>query len=160
MRDAALWVSRSICRSVLLGGLIVGISACSPFSLARCEEGASVADRTLADLAVEKIVRQSQASTSPDEVKYASAGQFHQQNPDCCFVSRPADFRGGTLSLPLQPEVELTIRYRRFSRGTTPFRLRYVAVGPCPSDMDDTEQRQSPQQHEESKKQILGRAIA
>lgn len=144
---------------VLVIGLAIGLTSCSEMATIQCIEGREITDRALLDLAVGKIVRQSLASTHPAEIRYASPAVFHEQNPDCCFVSRPERLQGGVVSLPVEEEVELTIRYRRSNGGAMPYRLRHVAIGPCPSDMEESEQRLSAQQLEASKHQLLGRKI-
>src|SRR3954462_10425669 len=145
-------------RSFLLVALAAGLASCSPAKLVRCEEGPVVTDRKLVDLAADKIVRQSLAS-SDQEVRYASLAAFYHQNPACCYVSKPDNFSGGTMILPFDGEVELTIRYRREVSSPTPYRLRRVAMGPCPSDAEESEQRLTLRQQRESARYKLGRAV-
>ena len=137
--------------SVALSALTL-TTACGGFGpFGRCEEGASISDRALVEIAVRKIVGSSQSPDYPEFVRYRSVADFFERNPDCCFVTRPDNYAGGGFSLPLDGEIEIAIRYRHTQTGDKPYRLRHVAIGPCPTHMEESDQHLTAAEYEASK---------
>jgi hypothetical protein len=125
-----------------------------------CPEGNRISARALRDLAVGKIVRESQASGEPGRIRYASLAHFYRSNPACCSLSGPAGSDGGDLRLPLGDGTELALLYRAYESGETPYRLTHVAAGPCPPDREESESRLSVEEYRRNPTYKHGRPIA
>jgi hypothetical protein len=126
--------------------------ACSKYTpLGTCPEGRSVSDRDLVLRAVRKLVLQTSGEIPPETIHYRSVAEFFARNPDCCFITRPRDYSGDPLALPLAGELEVAIRYRRAHSGEAPYAIRYVTFGPCSTDMEESEPRLTTAQYEASR---------
>lgn len=44
----------------------------------------------------------------------------------------------------------MAIRYRRSESGATPYAIRYINVGPCPNDMEESERLLTDEQYRQS----------
>lgn len=136
----------------LLPACALATGSCSGFGpFGRCPEGASISDRQLIGIAVRKLVLQSQSPGHPEWVRYESVADFFARNPDCCFVTKPENYSGGQIDLPFSGEMELAIRYRRFSEGSEPYSIRHVVAGPCPTDAEESEHPLTASQYNASK---------
>lgn len=135
------------------------LTSCSNLVSPRCAEGSDISRRALLDLAASKIVRRSLASSDPQEIRYASLEEFYGTNPSCCHLSRADRFKDDRFKLPLEQDIELAILYRAFRATETPYRLRHVTVGACPSHQEESDTRLSVRQYEDRRLQSLGEPI-
>ena len=146
-----------VAMSVVLPGITVSCAQIE--ATGTCSQGSETSDAALAEVALQRLVLESQSSLYPQLVRYRSAGDFRSQNPDCCFLTKPTDYRGGLIQLPIDDSadgpsgggMELAFRYRRMKEGDAPYAIRYVTIGPCPSDMEESTRVMTAEQYEASR---------
>jgi hypothetical protein len=115
------------------------LASCGAPGVRNCGKEASITDREIVNQVVSRIIMEGPRSSLTPRVQYATVEDFFRRNPSCCFITRPSPTPARTFQLPLQSEVEVTIRYRRLVSGERPYSLRHVTIGPCPRDHDDSE---------------------